>query len=363
MSVLARAHRCRVRRGVQPRRQVDRVRCRRSVRQDLGCAERGAALHAHGCDRGGDDAASSARAARCCSPPAERQDDPHVGARCGGREAGQVRDRAHDARSRRALFAGWQAPRLGGGRSDGEDLERGHVGGGAHARATERLAAGARVDAGRPQVGGGAVRRHGVDLRGGDRQACGRSDSASVATRDARSAQRRRVERRPGNLRFECQAVPSRRACCDAPMHPAPFSCARGWQSFAVASCRRSADAQVRPPVIGNAVPYGLQRGTTTTITVDGTNLGDADAVLFSDPGLQRPDRRAIADFGPDVPTRRKEDTGPPISDRAQKSVVTLEVTAAPDVPRAARCSACGRRLGRRRRCRCGSATSLEAAS
>jgi hypothetical protein len=90
--------------------------------------------------------------------------------------------------------------------------------------------------------------------------------------------------------------------------------------------------AQVRPPVIGNAVPYGLQRGTTTTVTVDGTNLGDADAVLFSDSGLSA---RIVsyADFGPDVPTRRKEDTGPPISDRAQKSVVTLQVTATPDVP------------------------------
>jgi hypothetical protein len=90
--------------------------------------------------------------------------------------------------------------------------------------------------------------------------------------------------------------------------------------------------AQVRPPVIGNAVPYGLQRGTTTTVTVDGTNLGDADAVLFSDPGLTA---RIVsyADFGPDVPTRRPGDTGPPISDRAQKSVVTFDVTAASDVP------------------------------
>ena len=63
--------------------------------------------------------------------------------------------------------------------------------------------------------------------------------------------------------------------------------------------------AQIRPPVIGNAVPYGLQRGTTTTVTVDGTNLGDADAVLFSHPGLSG---RIVsyADFGPDVPTRRK---------------------------------------------------------
>src|SRR5262245_50276024 len=90
--------------------------------------------------------------------------------------------------------------------------------------------------------------------------------------------------------------------------------------------------AQVRPPVINNAVPYGLQRGTMATVTVDGTNLSEADAVLFSDPGLSA---RIVsyADFGPDVPTRRKEDTGPPISDRAQRSVVTLEVTATPSVP------------------------------
>ena len=41
----------------------------------------------------------------------------------------------------------------------------------------------------------------------------------------------------------------------------------------------------------------------------------------------------SVADFGPDVPVRRPEDTGAPISDRARKSVVTLEVTATRDVP------------------------------
>jgi hypothetical protein len=93
-----------------------------------------------------------------------------------------------------------------------------------------------------------------------------------------------------------------------------------------------AAGAQVRPPVIANAAPYGVERGTTTTITVDGTNLGDADAVLFSDAGLTAR-IVSVADFGPDVPVRRPEDTGAPISDRARKSVVTLEVTATRDVP------------------------------
>ena len=93
-----------------------------------------------------------------------------------------------------------------------------------------------------------------------------------------------------------------------------------------------AAGAQVRPPVIANAAPYGIQRGTTTTITVDGTNLGNADEVLFSDPGLSAR-ILSFADFGPDVPVRRPEDTGPPISDQAQKTVVTLEVTATREVP------------------------------
>jgi hypothetical protein len=93
-----------------------------------------------------------------------------------------------------------------------------------------------------------------------------------------------------------------------------------------------TAGAQVRPPVIANAAPYGIQRGTTTTITVDGTNLGNADAVLFSDPGLTAK-ILSFADFGRDVPVRRPEDTGAPISDQAQKTVVTLEVTAAREVP------------------------------
>ena len=74
-----------------------------------------------------------------------------------------------------------------------------------------------------------------------------------------------------------------------------------------------TAGAQVRPPVIANAAPYGVQRGTTASVTVDGTNLGDADAVLFSDAGLSAR-IVSVADFGPDVPVRRPGDTGAPIS-------------------------------------------------
>ena len=41
--------------------------------------------------------------------------------------------------------------------------------------------------------------------------------------------------------------------------------------------------AQMRPPAIIELSQYGVQRGKTTTITVDGQNLIEADAVLFDD--------------------------------------------------------------------------------
>ena len=41
--------------------------------------------------------------------------------------------------------------------------------------------------------------------------------------------------------------------------------------------------AQMRPPAIIELSQYGVPRGKTTTITVDGQNLIDADAVLFDD--------------------------------------------------------------------------------
>ena len=41
--------------------------------------------------------------------------------------------------------------------------------------------------------------------------------------------------------------------------------------------------AQMRPPAIVELSQYGVPRGKTTTITVDGQNLIDADAVLFDD--------------------------------------------------------------------------------
>ncbi len=85
-----------------------------------------------------------------------------------------------------------------------------------------------------------------------------------------------------------------------------------------------------RPPMVAMIAPYGLQRGTTVTLTVEGTNLQGADAVLFDD---ERITGRILEhlDKGEDVVKRVPEDTGAPITDRSRKSVVRLEITVPAD--------------------------------
>src|SRR2546425_7778283 len=45
--------------------------------------------------------------------------------------------------------------------------------------------------------------------------------------------------------------------------------------------------SQVRPPTITSVSPAGFQRGNTITLTVEGANLADANAIQFSHPGLK----------------------------------------------------------------------------
>lgn len=99
-----------------------------------------------------------------------------------------------------------------------------------------------------------------------------------------------------------------------------------------VIACSIPALAQTRPPLVTDVTPWGLQRGTTVTVTVDGANIGDADRVLFDHPGLSARIVRRY-DLGPDIPTRRPDDTNPPIDDVATRSLLAVEVTAAPDMP------------------------------
>jgi hypothetical protein len=92
------------------------------------------------------------------------------------------------------------------------------------------------------------------------------------------------------------------------------------------------AAAQVRPASVGRVTPPGVQQGSTITLSLEGTNLADARAVLFDDPALTG---RIVTneDLGPDVPERDPESTGAPIQDRARKCRLKLEVTVGAKAP------------------------------
>jgi hypothetical protein len=92
------------------------------------------------------------------------------------------------------------------------------------------------------------------------------------------------------------------------------------------------ARAQTRPPVLTSLTPYGIQRGTTATFTVDGANLMGADAVIFTDAGLSA-QIAGYEDLGADIRVRQTGETGAIIQDRAQKGRLTLAITAAATVP------------------------------
>jgi len=92
------------------------------------------------------------------------------------------------------------------------------------------------------------------------------------------------------------------------------------------------AAAQTRPAALTSLTPYGIQRGTTATFTVDGANLAGADTVIFTDPRLSAT-VVAYEDLGADVRVRQPGETGAIIQDRAQKGRLTLTITAGSGVP------------------------------
>jgi hypothetical protein len=92
------------------------------------------------------------------------------------------------------------------------------------------------------------------------------------------------------------------------------------------------AAAQVRPPVLTTVTPYGLQRGTTVTLTLEGANIANTDQVVFDVPGLTA-SVGEYKDLGADVRKRMPGETGAIIQDKAQKASLTIAVTATADVP------------------------------
>ena len=97
-----------------------------------------------------------------------------------------------------------------------------------------------------------------------------------------------------------------------------------------LAAC--GAAAQIRPPSVGRVTPPGAQQGTTITLSLEGTNLAEARAVLFDDAALSGWIVTS-EDLGPDVPERDPESTGAPIQDRARKFRLKVDVSVGAKVP------------------------------
>lgn len=88
--------------------------------------------------------------------------------------------------------------------------------------------------------------------------------------------------------------------------------------------------AQIRPPVITTITPFGVQRGTSVKVTIEGANLAGADRVLWSDAGLSAT-IDGYDDRGPDIHKRTPGETGAIIQDKAEKAALTLTISATTD--------------------------------
>jgi len=92
--------------------------------------------------------------------------------------------------------------------------------------------------------------------------------------------------------------------------------------------------AQTAPPTLQKLSPSGGQRGAQVTVTIQGTNIGDATRVIFSEPGLsaritsveEMPVEKMVVPKG-------VVRTDAPIDDKARKFALTAVVTIAKEVP------------------------------
>ena len=112
--------------------------------------------------------------------------------------------------------------------------------------------------------------------------------------------------------------------------HPlTTFAC-----SIVFVSVAGAASAQTAPPTLQSVLPTGGQRGTTVTITLKGTNIGDPTRVIFSEPGLTAK-VTSVKEVPIDRPMTPKGvvRTDAPIEDKARKYDVTAVVTIGATVP------------------------------
>lgn len=92
--------------------------------------------------------------------------------------------------------------------------------------------------------------------------------------------------------------------------------------------------AQTAPPTLQKVTPTGAARGTQVTVTIVGTNIGDATRLIFSEPGVS-----SRITSVKEVPIQKMVvpkgvvRTDAPIDDKARKFELDAVVTIAKDVP------------------------------
>ena len=95
-----------------------------------------------------------------------------------------------------------------------------------------------------------------------------------------------------------------------------------------------SAAAQTAPPTLQKSTPSGVQRGRDVTLTIVGTNIGDATRILFSQPGItSRITATKEVAFEKMVVPKGVVRTDAPIEDGARRFEVTAFVSIEASVP------------------------------
>ncbi|MGB2715141.1 MAG: hypothetical protein WBC51_13245 [Vicinamibacterales bacterium] len=103
---------------------------------------------------------------------------------------------------------------------------------------------------------------------------------------------------------------------------------------LAIGAAGHDLRAQTAPPTLQKLTPTGVQRGTQVTVTIVGTNIGDATRLIFSEPGFtskitavkEVPIEKMVVPKG-------VVRTDAPIDDKARRFELTVVVTIAKDVP------------------------------
>lgn len=103
--------------------------------------------------------------------------------------------------------------------------------------------------------------------------------------------------------------------------------------TLSAASTDHPTGSRTTPPTLNSVSPFGLSRGTTAELTIEGLNLAKASAIYFSEPGITGKILR-VKEL-PDLPENRLGSNGTPstvdLGPLPPRNQVTVEVEVSPD--------------------------------